>query len=490
MKNHFLCTLLAFGQLLPLSAQTEYAVTNIPADLLKNADLVFRKNDLTFEITSPGTAIETEHVVITLLNERAVDYNDQVFWYDQIRKIEDIEGTVYDATGKQVRKIKKKDISDQKPLEQFVSDTRVKSVNFPRLPFPYTIEYKVVTKHLGLLHYPVFQPQQAARQAVESATFQILAPPEMKVRFKEKNVLPDQKKGPFKWHFEHLSALVSELYVPLGFESWPSIMTAPTQFSIEGFEGDMSSWQSFGLFMQKLNAGKTELPAETREKLLEITKDCPDTLCKVRHVYEFLQNSTRYYFVGLGIGGWQPMSAEEVNRFKYSDCKGLSNYTVAMLNALGLPAYYALIQATASEQRSLEADFPNPYFNHATICVPTQSDTIWLECTSQQESFGFLSDFTDDRPALVIFPEGGKLVQTPRYDESVNTVQLNNQLTLHADGSANLQSVGVYQGLPQVELAYLSETDVEKRNKYFYNYLKLGDFVLKSLELKRKGTRS
>ena len=82
MKNHFLCTLLAFGQLLPLSAQTEYAVANLPADLLKNADLVFRKNDLTFEITSPGTAIETEHVVITLLNERAVDYNDQVFWYD------------------------------------------------------------------------------------------------------------------------------------------------------------------------------------------------------------------------------------------------------------------------------------------------------------------------------------------------------------------------------------------------------------------------
>ena len=248
----------------------------------------------------------------------------------------------------------------------------------------------------------------------------------------------------------------------------------------------MRTWEDYGKFIYSLNSNRTTIGAETVNKLLKLTADCPDTLCKARRVYEYLQQNTRYYFVGFGIGGWQPMSADQVDKFKYSDCKGLSNYTAAMLNAVGVPAYYALIRATASEQNSMQPDFPNPWFNHATLCIPLQNDTVWLECTSQQESFGFLGDFTDNRPALVIFPEGGKIVRTPRYDEQVNTINFNTNVTLLADGNATLDSKGIYRGIAQDIPAQLAELHDEIRKKYLYEKLSLPAFEIKTLEFERR----
>ena len=38
-------------------------------------------------------------------------------------------------------------------------------------------------------------------------------------------------------------------------------------------------------------------------------------------------------------------------------------------------------------------------------------DTIWLDCTSNDDPFNFLGDFTDDRLALQVDESGGTLVR-------------------------------------------------------------------------------
>ena len=146
-----------------IMGQSRFAVSAISPAMLRNADQVVRQYDLKFEVLNIGEAIETEHRVVTLLNAQGVLENDPVFWYDQIVKIENIEGAVYDASGKLIRKIGKKEVIDQKAFEHFVNDSRLKRLQFPRLSFPYTVEYTVVTKHNGLMHYPVFIPQNSSR---------------------------------------------------------------------------------------------------------------------------------------------------------------------------------------------------------------------------------------------------------------------------------------------------------------------------------------
>ena len=53
---------------------------------------------------------------------------------------------------------------------------------------------------------------------------------------------------------------------------------------------------------------------------------------KVKKIYQYMQNKTRYVNVSIGIGGWMPMSPEEVRKKGYGDCKGLTNYMKTMLN--------------------------------------------------------------------------------------------------------------------------------------------------------------
>lgn len=471
------------------SAQSGYAADLIAPELLRHAKVVVRLNETRFEVLNKSEAVETEHKVITLLNDRAERYNELYFHYDRIQQIEDIEGVIYDAGGQVVRRIKKKDIEDMKPLEYFVNDHRLKVLRFPRMAFPYTIEYTVTRKYNGLMFYPVFDPQESPDQSVEAARFELLMPPGLELRFKEKNVAASCKTGLLRWEFHHLPAFEPEPFTPPGDWSLPKIVTAPTAFSLEGYDGDMSTWQSFGNFIRTLNAGKDVLTPETTARLQQLTADCTDPECKIRRVYEYLQNHTRYFFIGLGIGGWQPAPAREVDEVKYGDCKGLSNYMVAMLNAVGIPAQYVLIRATKNEQRAQFPDFPNAWFNHAIACVPLENDTIWLECTSQTESCGFLGDFTDNRPALLITPEGGRLVQTPKYDERVNTIRRETEITLQPDGSARLQTADVYRGIAQDIPSALADMPDERRLKYLYEQLSISDFEITALAFERRKGR-
>lgn len=488
MRHLFFLLLLAIGTGKCL-ANDGYAVAKISPEMLRKANAVLRFYDLKFEALNKGEAIETERRVITLLNEKAEGQLEHIFPYDKIVRIENITGAVYDAAGKQVRQIGKKDIEDAKYLEYFVNDNRMKVLRFPRLPFPYTIEYTLTRKYNGLMFYPVFEPQESPGVSVEMARFEVVMPPGLEVRVKEKNVPPGSKTAALRWEFKNLPAFLPEPFAPADRWNLPRVLTAPTVFTIEGYDGDMSSWQSFGSFIQTLNAGKDQLPPETEAKLKQLTADCTDDYCKIRRVYEFMQNHTRYYFVGLGIGGWQPAPAPEVDRFKYGDCKGLSNYMVAMLRAVGIPAYYVLIRASADQQNAQFPDFPNAWFNHAIACVPMERDTLWLECTSQTESCGFLGDFTDNRPALLITPEGGRLAQTPKYDEQVNIIRRETQIALAADGSANLQSKAVFTGIAQDIPAALADLHDEKRKKYLYDRLNISDFEIVALQFERKKER-
>ena len=146
--------------------------------------------------------------------------------------------------------------------------------------------------------------------------------------------------------------------------------------------------------------------------------------------------------IQLGIGGFKPFDAAFVDLKKYGDCKALTNYMEAMLDAkfLGIVSYPALVNAEYNQQ-PVNPEFPHNSFTHVILCVPGNNDTTWLECTSKATVAGILGSFTENRNALLITPQGGKLVPTPKSNPAENTFHLTTKVNLKEDASGESESL-------------------------------------------------
>jgi len=92
-------------------------------------------------------------------------------------------------------------------------------------------------------------------------------------------------------------------------------------------------------------------------------------------------------------------------------------------------------------------DFPNDQFNHIIVAVPNNQDTLWLECTSQTNPFGYLGQFTGDRKALMVTEKGGKLVHTIRYKTNQNQQTRYAEVDVTRAGDAKAKVKTTYSGL-------------------------------------------
>ncbi|MRS03550.1 hypothetical protein EG832_10080 [bacterium] len=276
----------------------------------------------------------------------------------------------------------------------------------------------------------------------------VTAPAGYKLRYYEQNmpvkVARKEEKGKeiYEWAVEKQTAMEKEPLSPDIEQLSPAVFLAPGDFEISGWKGNSDTWYNYGSFFSDLNKGRNQLPSGVIEKVKEIASASNDTTEMVRNLYSLMQQKTRYVSVQIGIGGWQPIEANEVYEKSYGDCKALSNYMKSLLDAAGIKSHYAVIRAGADAPEILE-NFPSNQFNHAILCVPRISDTIWLECTSQQIPFNYLGTFTDDRYALLITGEGGKLARTRKYSDRENSLLRKAYVTLDrtGNGKADIQTI-------------------------------------------------
>jgi transglutaminase-like putative cysteine protease len=402
----------------------------IPDSLSKNANVVCRYNELRIEIKEPGKAKIYRKNANTILNEAGNRYSFFYTQYDKFNDINDIDGTLFDAMGKELKNVKKKDIEDLSGNDDMslMVDTRFKVHSFYYRSYPYTVEYEEEKMLNGVFDLPDWYPQQSNTMSVQYGKLVVVAPKDLDIRYKQFNYpgnpVITEEKGlkVYTWELKNQTAKVSEQYQPSWREILPSVLVAPTSFEIQGYKGEMSSWENFGMFINSLLKGKDVMPEAIKQKVHELTNGITDKKEKVKVLYNFLQQNTRYISVQLGIGGWQPFDANYVYIKRYGDCKALSNYMVALLKEAGINANYVLIRA-GDDAEDIITDFPSNQFNHATVCVPINKDTMWLECTSQTVSAGYQGDFTGNRHALLIDDKGGHVISTTVYRAEDN-VQL------------------------------------------------------------------
>lgn len=444
----FLCAVIAEA------AEIKYPVTTIPEELKQNVDVVVRLEETSFKIITKSKAIFSVHEVYTILNAKGKRYAREVVGYDKLSKVNNFVGAVYDATGNTIKRLKNADIQDQSAFDgsTLFSDNRLKIADLSQSTYPYTVEFEYEIEYRFLFHIPTFAVLSSERVSLEKSVFTLVYPKDLQPRYKTQNISSQPVKASsnnvesLMWSFENVKPLKFEPFGPPPIEIVSVIFAAPSQFSYEGYDGNMNSWLQFGQFINSLNNGRDVLPEATKAEILKLTSSLKTTEEKTKAVYQYLQNKTRYVSIQLGIGGHQPFEAQVVDNTGYGDCKALSNYTVAMLSAAGIKANYTLINA-GEDEPDIQTDFPSTQFNHVIVSVPNNKDTLWLECTSQTNPFGYLGSFTGDRHALMITEQGGKLVKTPSYPISQNIEARVADVTLDKTGNAKATVHTTFSGL-------------------------------------------
>ncbi|MBE9465432.1 DUF3857 domain-containing transglutaminase family protein [Dyadobacter subterraneus] len=484
---------LLFGTFHLASAQSDFNVNKINPLLLTDANAVIRLEEDYFEILSKSEAKLHHRFAVTILNEKGEDeHNQMVVGYDKFTKITDMEGAIYDASGKPLKKLKGSDIKDYSygAAGDDISDARFKLVDFGKksYPYPYTIEFNYETRDRNMMFYPKWIPINAKKNAVEKSKFKIKTPAGFVFRYKEYNGIPVLKKSSdtdglpvYEWVLENKPVIKTESYALPDNEFLPMVLTAPSDFEIQEYAGNFNRWEDLSKFYYILNKNRDVLPAATVAEIKNVIKDSKTDREKVLALYKWMQSRTRYVSIQLGIGGWQTIDATTVANKGYGDCKALTNFMVATLKQAGIPSYAALVRA--GEDAEMNPDFPSSQFNHVIACIPLPKDTIWLECTSQTTAANFMGTFTGNRQALLVMPEGGKLVSTHYYDSGQNQRNRFTNVKLDENGNGHLLVRTEYKGLQQESRERLFHNySQEEQKKWLLNHLELPNLELDKFE--------
>ncbi|WP_101689716.1 DUF3857 domain-containing protein [Dysgonomonas massiliensis] len=458
----------------------DYTVNTIPDSLKKNANAVIRDLNQTYIQTDANNGIYTVNKVVTILNRKGDDYAHFVISTDKFSELTKFSGILRDASGKIIKKIKKGDLLySSLEFNSFTTGSYKISYECQSPSYPFTIEYDYELKSKnGILYYPYFIPIIGTNIATENISFTLEAPQSIKVRHHSNcdykiNHNTSNNKDIYTIQESNISAIEGEIWQPKYTELYPIITFAPSSFCYDSYCGNMDSWNNYGKWVNQLLQNRDILPADLIDKLQTMTSSAQTEREKIKIVYEYLQQNTRYISVQLGIGGLQPETATNVAKNKMGDCKGLSFLMKAMLKVINIESNYCEIYS-GKGRKYLDANFPSmTQTNHAILLVPLDNDSIWLECTNSTIPFGFIHSNIVDHDVIAITNDGGKLCHIPAYNNKDYTTETVMTINLDETGAAS----GYIELKSTMDVAMyvsdLKKQDRETQIKYLMSEVKM-----------------
>ncbi|MGR7812361.1 DUF3857 domain-containing protein [Lacinutrix undariae] len=476
--KHKVLTLLVFLVFSSFSIAQEasvYSAYTISSNLKDHANAVVRYNDVAINIESFDKIVYTNTHVVTILNKAGNTKTGTTVYYDENINIKKLEARIFNASGAEIKKIKKKDFEDVSavPGGTLYSDSRVKYLKYTPTTYPYTVHFITEVEYETTAYLSGWSPVEGFHISTEQSSYKVTNNSDVALKVLTKNLEAYEITTHGKYHYsvKNIKALQPEVYGPQFSTYTPMVKVALKSFVMNGVEGVNNNWNDFGAWIDNsLLNGTEELPDAIKKDIQNLTAGVTSNIDKARLVYKYMQDKTRYISVQVGIGGWKPMLAEDVDRLGYADCKGLSNYTKALLDAAGVTSYYAIIYGDRNI-RNINKDFSGAEGNHAVLCIPDANGVYtWLECTSQTDPFGFIANWTDDRDALVITPQGGKIVHTTSYSEKESVQDTKAEVVLNGNGTINGNVTITTTGYQYALHEGIQNRPVREHDLYFKNH--------------------
>ena len=149
------------------------------------------------------------------------------------------------------------------------------------------------------------------------------------------------------------------------------------------------TWNEISTLMAPHYAKAMELSKDSpiRAEARAIAAATPDPKARTFAALRLVEDKTRYFFIGLGEGGYVPARADETWERRFGDCKGKTVLLLALLKELKIPAEPALVSLGGGD--GLNERLPSlGAFNHVIVRATIAGKVYWLDGTRTGDRSG------------------------------------------------------------------------------------------------------
>ncbi|VXD14614.1 DUF3857 domain-containing protein [Marinoscillum sp. 108] len=450
-----------------------------PILLISQANITVHQESLEYVIKRPGDANLKVTKSFTVHNIKGLESAVFTLYHDSFRKLKNFKFEMTNDRGERIEVYNIRDLLDLS-LSGYanVTDSRVYLLDSKYKKVPFRVHYTYEMDFSGFISLDDWQPIKDFNTIIEESKISVKYPRDMTFEvmavlgMKEPETYCDDGFCHFKIEYKNIKPISKKRYDEPLRDQTPRLLMKSNDFQLDGIDGSLASWKSFGDWYLKLNRRDEQITPKTRSDVENIRNSFDMVPELVDSVYKYMQSRTRYISIQLGVGGFKSLPAEEVDTKGYGDCKALTNYTQELLSIAGIKSYQVLVMAGSNVPRLIE-DFPSNQFNHVFLAVPHENDTLWLECTSQTMPSDYLGSFTDDRKVLWVDQGNSQIVKTPYYSVEQNLVLEHVKISLTENGHAKIE-IKITKGGNYFEegqsYLYQATEEIQKSNQEKFSF--------------------
>ncbi len=343
------------------------AKTATPDDA-KNAPAVILLDEYLITVDAQNHAVERERYAVRILTPQGRDYAHCTAYYDTDEKLHYFHAWTLGADGKQFQ-AKDEDFADQGLAESEVlqSTARLRTLNPPGADPGAVVACETETELR-----PYMDEETWAFQApvpVVSEALELALPPGGHFADSWRGypaIKPEETTDShLRWEIHDMPALDLE-----NVRSAPAWGALAARMSVMwgdmAVHGTAAQWRELGLWQAALEEHRADPTPEIAAKAKELTAGVPDFYAKLERITDYIQKNVRYFVIETGVGGWQAHWAADIYRNGYGDCKDKTTLLIAMLDAVGIRAYYLHVD---TRRGVIDPDAPSLMGNHMITAI-------------------------------------------------------------------------------------------------------------------------
>ncbi|MDF3069237.1 MAG: hypothetical protein K0R38_4838 [Polyangiaceae bacterium] len=383
-----------------------------------------------------GLSSQFRQIVFQPMTEPAAAAGRQYgFAYEADRQVVQLRGAkVYRADGKIDEAVEYGEGSADDPSISMYTSARSFYVQFPRLEPGDVVElrYRVddVTPRNEFGNYFGEIVALQGGEPVSNAEYVLITPKERTFYFDQtiaglttSNVVSGNQRI-YRFAAKDIAPLNPEPAMP----PWPEVLGSVHVSTYQ-------NWDDLGRWYWGLIRDQFDLDEETRKLAKKITEGKTTELEKVKAVYKWVTDNTRYVALEFGIYGYKPRRCVQTVARGWGDCKDKATVIVTLLKELGIKSTMVVTRTRMrGDYRSKLASFAP--FDHAIAYVPSLD--LYLDGTAEHTGIYELPKM--DVGAVVLLVNEGKaqLTRIPYADPEKNFVRRELSVDLDAKGVAKL----------------------------------------------------